>query len=246
MKKPPEITLWPCEEIAYVETETGLKYYCPRISNFAAFIRQLYRSQVFDPLPHNKIGPNDVVVDVGSHIGRFSIYAASKTKNRVFAFEPLPQVFEFLQANIRLNQFNNIVAIRKAVDVRKGKRLMYIGRQEDPEMAYFGDKNLGGRKLRFSFMAETITLEKVLAEEGIETIDFLKINAEGAEGELIPYWQETGLLQRVQKFTMHFHPEISILSGQEMYNLLEKAGLEISLRGGFKNKNDWWHGWRKK
>lgn len=46
--------------------------------------------------------PNDTFVDVGAHIGYFTLVAAKYTRH-VFAFEPNPSTYAYLQRNIQLN-----------------------------------------------------------------------------------------------------------------------------------------------
>ena len=47
---------------------------------------------------------DSVVVDLGASIGTFAIYAATSAPNvRVYAYEPMPDFFRLMQANISLN-----------------------------------------------------------------------------------------------------------------------------------------------
>jgi hypothetical protein len=56
--------------------------------------------------------PGDVVVDVGANLGYFSIIAGALVgaAGRVFAFEPDPDNYALVQANIALNEFSDRVA----------------------------------------------------------------------------------------------------------------------------------------
>jgi FkbM family methyltransferase len=48
------------------------------------------------------IKDNDVIFDVGANIGLFSIYMAQKARGlKIFAFEPVPPIFEVLEANLK-------------------------------------------------------------------------------------------------------------------------------------------------
>ena len=50
--------------------------------------------------------PGDVVIDIGAHIGLFSLFAASCSA-RVFSFEPFPENFSLLKENIARNNFQD-------------------------------------------------------------------------------------------------------------------------------------------
>jgi len=55
--------------------------------------------------------PGDLFVDVGANIGSYTVLAAT-TGAHCVSFEPLPQTFSHLQANIRLNGFGERVQAR--------------------------------------------------------------------------------------------------------------------------------------
>ncbi len=50
-----------------------------------------------------------------------------------------------------------------------------------------------------------MTLEQVLAAEGITAIDLMKINIEGAEYDLLEYLIASGLVRRIRRFQIQFH-----------------------------------------
>ncbi len=54
-----------------------------------------------------EISPQSVVVDVGAHIGYYSILAG-KEGFKVYAFEPNPETYRLLEYNCRLNNLHNI------------------------------------------------------------------------------------------------------------------------------------------
>ena len=76
----------------------------------------------------NVLQQGDVVVDVGAHIGFYSLLAADKVgeKGHVYAFEPAPATFEILNANISINAFDNITAVKKAVTDKSGVAQMHL------------------------------------------------------------------------------------------------------------------------
>lgn len=58
------------------------------------------------------IGPGDVVFDVGANIGVFGVRAVQKHPDvRVFAFEPVPEIFDTLQKNSELHGDGRLVPL---------------------------------------------------------------------------------------------------------------------------------------
>jgi len=62
------------------------------------------------------IKKNSVFIDIGAHIGYYSLLCASKANNgTIVSFEPVPRNYNILQKNIALNNFKNIKPIKKSV-----------------------------------------------------------------------------------------------------------------------------------
>jgi len=74
-----------------------------------------------------KIQKKDVVVDVGANRGYFTCFAAKAAiEGKVFAFEPAPDNFNILMANLKLNEITNVKAEDMAVSSSKGTRELYM------------------------------------------------------------------------------------------------------------------------
>jgi FkbM family methyltransferase len=122
-----------------------------------------------------------VVVDVGANVGWYTLLSAHIVgKNgRVIAFEPEPSSFSLLTQSIRRNNFTNIQAFDKCVSNTEGPRKLYLT-----------VGNLGGHSIvrkigQHSIDVTAVTLDKFLPSLDITHIDLLKIDAEGAESEVI-------------------------------------------------------------
>jgi phthiocerol/phenolphthiocerol synthesis type-I polyketide synthase E len=63
-----------------------------------------------------EIHQSDTIIDVGGHVGLFSVYAAYLCKSGVvFSFEPDGENFRLLEENIALNKLENIKSFNLAV-----------------------------------------------------------------------------------------------------------------------------------
>ena len=66
--------------------------------------------------------PKDVVIDVGANIGTFTIVASLIVgeHGKVFAIEPHPTIFKYLEGNIALNKTRNIYSYNVAIGDKNG------------------------------------------------------------------------------------------------------------------------------
>nr|AQS28773.1 hypothetical protein [uncultured archaeon] len=150
------------------------------------------------------VGEKDVVVDIGANIGMFSLLAAkSAVKGRVYSFEPFSENFNLLMENIKLNNLENIVPIKGAVAQRNGTRKLYLVK----------GKNFGGNSFEKkhwqadtskTIKVETVTLDKFIRSYKIEKIDFLKVDCEGAEYEILMNCSKD-TLSKIRKISLEFH-----------------------------------------
>ncbi len=72
-----------------------------------------YETELFK----KNIKPGVTVVDIGAHIGYYTVIAAQLVgdKGKVYAFEPDPRNFKLLQRNVEANGYSNVVLVNKAV-----------------------------------------------------------------------------------------------------------------------------------
>lgn len=130
---------------------------------------------------------DDVVIDIGAHIGGESLFLASlDQKLKIYAYEALPENVDLLQKNALQNGFSNIFPFLLAVGGKIGKRKIYYG-DEDTEKGrpwHFGGNAYRIHRKEF-YEVETITLEKIFLDNKIERCRLIKIDCEGCEYETL-------------------------------------------------------------
>ena len=144
------------------------------------------------------IKPGWTVIDVGANFGWYSIHFAQLVgqNGNVFSFEPIPETYEELNSNIKLNSCQNI----KAFDFALGNKDGNIS---------FGAPNFDGGSLvsseflKYSKRIQTTMrkLDDVIKEQKINKVDFIKADIEG--GEL-------NMLKGAEKLLEYFRPKILI------------------------------------
>jgi FkbM family methyltransferase len=73
------------------------------------------------------LGPGDVCLDIGAHIGYYSLLAARVVglQGHVYAFEPSPDCYRRLRANVDFNGLENVTAVELAVGEEEGRSVLY-------------------------------------------------------------------------------------------------------------------------
>jgi FkbM family methyltransferase len=134
--------------------------------------------------------PHMVFVDVGANQGEFTLYAAKRlVTGEVLAFEPVEESYRHLTENIELNGFKNVIAYNVGLSDRDGYFEMYMPdnvRSSDQTiegLANEGTASVFQSISRPSMMctARFETLDKLFEESGLERLDIIKIDVEGAE-----------------------------------------------------------------
>lgn len=191
--------------------------------------------------PHNlPIEKDDVVVDIGANIGVFSIYAACKTRNAVYAYEPFPENYEALEQNLRVNGLSNVKPHRLAVSDTSGIELFFnsgTSQQHHLKKVTSGATN--------NYMeVPSITLKDIMDDNHIAQIDFLKMDCEGSEGIILRSTPED-YLHRIKKIAMEFHDHLSEFKHDQIRDLLEKADFMTGLFWDGKSKLGYLYAWRR-
>lgn len=101
----------------------GLKFSLPRQNDAFTFKEVLgeFNQYCFDEWLH-LIKADDIVIDLGAHIGLFSLAVCRKVA-QVFALEPDEENFHYLVDNIQQNNITNITPIKKAIAMETGKEM---------------------------------------------------------------------------------------------------------------------------
>lgn len=127
---------------------------------------------------------DDIFLDIGAHVGLFSLYASPilGKGGKIFAFEPTNTTFARLQQNIALNSFSNITPINKALSNCDGSAQLQV--TLDGHDAW---NSLAKPSEGCVSKTEEVTVTKLdsfiseISQNEIHKIKFLKIDVEGWE-----------------------------------------------------------------
>src|SRR5215218_1208671 len=130
----------------------------------------------------------DIVVDVGAHIGKYTIIASKMvgSKGKVIAIEAHPANYDILKRNIVINKLSNVIALNYAVHSTEMLVKLYEPGQEEGFTIYntiMTDRiSLNNQKY---IEVKANRLDSLLLENGIKEVNWIKIDVEGAEYEVL-------------------------------------------------------------
>lgn len=168
---------------------------------------------------------NDIVVDIGANVGIFSTFAVKSANNvRVFAYEASPETFKYLKTNIDHNKlFSSIKAHNLAVSGRNGNVRLFLHEKGSGGNSLFTDNVTSKNKNYVEIRA--ITLRDIFVSNRLDRIDFLKLDCEGAEYDIL-LGSRKELLDKIGKIAMEVH-KIKGHTVQQLKNHLSKSGFKI-------------------
>jgi FkbM family methyltransferase len=123
-----------------------------------------------------------VVIDVGANIGFYSLAAALDVgiAGRVLAFEPNAGAAARLRENVAINGLNNVTVVQAAAGARDGTITFHLATDSEASSLY-----AAGDDVATTVTVPIVTLDQYLAGAGIGQVDVLKLDAEGAEIDVL-------------------------------------------------------------
>jgi len=152
-----------------------------------------------DHYNYSQIKKDMVVVDVGAHIGTFTLLASKKAgeKGKVIAIEPEPQNFNQLIKNLKINEIKNVITIKTALNDFNGQADFFIT-DDSMSHSFFPQAS----NIREKTQIEVKTLDALLQELRINKVDLLKIDAENAELKILKGAKETLIINPQMKMVI--------------------------------------------
>ena len=130
------------------------------------------------------VRPGDVCLDVGANLGQVTMHlgALAGPEGRVLAFEPLPHVRERLLAHVAANDLRSTVEVHPiALCDRTGTATFHFAEQAVDNQGMGSLVMDRHPSLALTCDVRTSRLDDFVAERGIERIDWIKIDIQGAE-----------------------------------------------------------------
>jgi FkbM family methyltransferase len=206
----------------------GINLYAEPNQGDGIIINETWRKKDYTP-KNFEIGEDDVIIDIGAHKGYFSTFASFKAKKgKVYSFEPLESNYNILKKNLEINKCINVVPFQLGISGAKGIRKLYISPDSSAGISLVKDWLEDDRRKIDSFRINCITLRDIFSLCHIEKIDFLKIDCEGAEYEILSD-ASVESLAKISRISMEFH-QIRGLKVNTIKNFLKKNGFSVRVK----------------
>lgn len=151
------------------------------------------------------------IIDLGGHVGFTSIYYSIQYPNaKIFSVEASSENFNILQSNVR--QFENIIPINKAIYPIDGEVLF-----DESGYSYNTKISNVGKPI------ESVSVITLMETYGLNNIDLIKIDIEGAESELLK--TNTEWLYKTDNIIIELHSPYSL---SDLEKDLEPYGFKIT------------------
>lgn len=171
-----------------VELANGLEVEVDLEDSFGAefYVGHCNEAYLLNALVQN-IDESAVVVDVGANFGLYALHTAN-IGCRTVAFEAAPGPAECLRGNIERNGLGDRLTLnQRAVSDTVGEAEFYLAK----DVSFSGLRDTGRSEFVERFSVETTDLDSALDGLGVEKVDFLKIDVEGAEWRVLEGAWET-------------------------------------------------------
>ena len=164
---------------------------------FGYGFQEIFTNRTYDN-DHCSVEKGDLVVDIGAHVGLFSRYAAEKGADKIYSFEAEPLNFSCLIDNAP----ENCSPFNLAITNRMGFCELFTDRCTGGHSLYNCDINK--TKTGKSIQVQCATLESLFESGLFDHIDFLKIDVEGAEREIMSRLPKK-YFEKIKKIAIEYH-----------------------------------------
>ena len=165
------------------------------------------------------IGEEDIVLDIGAHIGSFTIYAARKCKNgRIYAVEPVKDNFDLLCENIRLNNLSNVIPINAALGASETQKQIFLNDLITASLVW---QSTGKTE-----WVKVITLDTLFNDHHLDRIDFLKMDCEGSEFDILMNANKE-TIGKIFRIALEFHNIGPSKNAVALSNFLRELGFQV-------------------
>jgi len=150
---------------------------------------------------------NPVIIDCGANIGVSIIYFKWLYPNStIYGFEPDKRTFELLERNIVKNELKDVHLINAAVSDKAGKIDFFIDSEHPGALAM---STRYGRMPKDRTTVQSISLSSFIKENHIQDIDFIKMDIEGSEKEVLKDLDKNKMFNKIKKLLVEYHHKIS-------------------------------------
>jgi len=181
--------------------ETGDYLYLPPIKEMNVFWK-LKEPYIPEEIIEKFSNPGNAVMDIGANIGEWTLRMANMvgSDGRVYSFEPNPLINKSLNKTLRVNNLSQVSLSQFALDNCSGDS-EFTTPMDANDRAIHGESRLGTEQGNWNIHTDvsktktikvkTTTLDQFSTDNSIDRLDFVKIDVEGKEINVLEGGRET-------------------------------------------------------
>lgn len=186
---------------------------------------EILRTGTWEPDSWDAIRPyltgDAVFVDVGAHIGYYSLKAAAAlgARGRVIAVEPNPPTVKELQHNISASNASKVHVYPVACSDRESTLTLYSAPRANTGQTSLSRANAGQTGgVAAEYRVRGRPLDAIVLDDGVRRVDVIKIDVEGAE---------TLVLRGAQWTLDRFHPVVIVELIEQQLQAMGTSSAEL-------------------
>lgn len=187
-------------------------------------LTEVFMKRPYDHPRFHPLGPSPIIVDLGAHIGSFTVQTAQAIpRARLFALEPSWASYALLQQNVMPNNLTNVTTLRCAIAPIIGEVPLRV----DPARSVFNSTVASAGNRRGTM--ETVpawTLAQLMATYHLPRIDFLKCDIEGSEFDVF-LRLPSAIWRKIKNIALEYHLFDTQHTPQELLTVFRNNNFEI-------------------
>ena len=202
--------------------------------------------------PGFELRSDDTVVDIGANVGMFALWAAPQLMHgRLICIEPNPTALENLSMNIHKNDMDNVIVVPAAAGSADGTLELIchpgfeaLTHNAAVDAPWIFAQTRSGRVVRWLLQSsfgytrqpaatQTIVvrqrpLSHIMDERGVAAINFLKIDCEGSEYEVLRSLDAANWA-KIERVVIEYHDFGQSRDHRELMQILSNHGFEVEV-----------------
>lgn len=162
-----------------IKTSSGVIFFCRKKKGDLNVVGEHYEADQMDV--HFQPKPKEIVIDIGANVGKYALLACKKVgeEGLVFAIDPDSDCVKIIEKNQLLNKFKNLITLEVAMGEKDGHVEFY--------QSFDGSRHsttwIPPHEAK-TIKVNQLTLDTLMKKYDLKKIDWLKIDAEGAEYDI--------------------------------------------------------------
>lgn len=146
---------------------------------------------------------NSCVIDIGAHIGLFSLKVAQLYNCNIFSYEPEQTNFDTLKKHVEINKLNNQISLYNEAIWEGNQNVLNL----DNEKNSYDSHSLFKTENNSSYVTINTTEPHVIFDRVTTPIGYLKLNGEGCEYYVLKYLlKNKTLIDNIYRASIELHP----------------------------------------